>query len=274
MNEIGPGILALIGVPLNTLAGLLSFRGKSVTAGGAVVGACLGAAVFIAAGPFGWLVLAAFVLSSTAFTRFRAGEKEWLGSIQEKGGRRDAVQVLANGGVGLLAALLALFTGAHPFSVAFAAAFASANADTWASELGVLSRRRPVSLVSFRKVPAGVSGGVTLLGCAASACGALWIAVVWAAGSAFTSGSLAGVGPLLGIVTAAGAFGSLVDSVLGSTVQAQYEGEDRAPTERRTGRGAPHRLARGIPWITNDAVNFLSTAAAAIAGGLLGSISQ
>ncbi len=267
--SITPLALVLIGLPLNGLAGLLAFRRKAVTSGGAAVGAGLGAAVFVATGPLGWLILALFVLSSTGFTRFRAGEKEWLASVQEKGGRRDALQVIANGGVGLLAALLLRLTGAPVCAAAFAAAFASANADTWASEIGVLSRARPVSLLTFRHVPRGVSGGVTLLGSAASVCGALCVALLLALENTLVTASLIGAATLIGLVTGAGVFGSLVDSILGSTVQAQYAKEDGSPTERRSTGGVPHRRTRGLAWVTNDVVNLLSTAAAAIAGALL-----
>ncbi len=267
--SVSPLVLLLVGAPLNCLAGLAAFWRKSVTPGGALAGAGLGTAVFIAGGPLAWVVLAVFVLSSTGFTRFRAREKAWLASVQEKGGRRDAVQVIANGGVGLVAAVLLRFTGAPLFAVAFAAAFASANADTWASEIGVLSRRQPFSLPGFRRVPRGVSGGMTLLGCAASVCGALCVALVFALENALVTGIPAGAAGLVGLVAAAGVFGSVVDSILGSTLQAQYTGADLAPTERRVTAGAVNRLARGLPCVTNDVVNLLSTAAAAIAGALL-----
>ncbi len=279
LPALSPWILLLIGAPLNCAAGLLSFWRKSVDAGGAAAGAVLGTVVFAAAGPFGWVLLAGFVLSSTALTRFRAEEKEWLSLIQEKGGRRDALQVIANGGAGMAAALLFGLTGEPSWALALAAAYASANADTWASEIGVLSARRPVSLLTFRPGPRGLSGGVTLLGLTASLGGALLIGALFALEAIIRPGAGAGFFSRLITVTAAGLFGSLVDSILGSTVQAQYgpgpwskarPSEDpRAAsliTERRTTGGVRNVLVRGLPFITNDVVNVASTVAAALAG--------
>jgi len=269
MTSISPLLLLVIGAPVNCLAGLISFLRRSVDAGGAASGAALGTAVFIAAGPLLWVILAAFVASSSAFTRFRAEEKDWLTSIQQKGGRRDALQVVANGGVSLLMALLLRFTREPSYAVGFAAALASANADTWASEIGVLSRRSPVSLLTLRTVPRGVSGGVTMLGLAAAAGGALFIALLFAAESMLLPRNLAGVGALFGLVTATGLFGSFVDSFLGSTIQGQYTGKDSALTERGMTDGRSNTLVRGLAFVTNDVVNLGSTAAAAFAGILL-----
>ncbi len=266
LTQASPLVLAAIGLPVNCVAGIVSFWRKSVDAGGAAAGALLGTVVFVAAGPLLWLLMAAFVFSSTAFTRFRSSQKEWLASIQEKGGRRDMVQVFANGGIGTLMALLARVTGEPAFAFALAAAFASANADTWASELGVLSPQAPISLATFRPVPRGVSGGVTWLGLAASLSGALFISVIFALENAPGLRSLAGLACVAGLVTAAGVFGSLVDSLLGGTLQAQYETPRHGPTERRMTDGTGNTRIRGLWFVTNDVVNLLSTACAAAAG--------
>lgn len=269
LSQIHLLVLLAVGLPLNCAAGLVSFWRRSVDAGGAFVGAALGTVVFVAAGPLLWLIMAAFVLSSSAFTRFRASEKEWLASIQEKGGRRDMFQVLANGGVGMIMALLARLTGEPAFAFALTAAFASANADTWASELGVLSRRGPISLVTFRPVPRGVSGGVTLAGLTASVCGALFIALIFALENALHQPDLARIASLAGLAAGAGVFGSLVDSLLGCTLQAQYETAVHGPTERKITSGTRNTRIGGLPFVTNDVVNLLSTACAAAAGILL-----
>ena len=280
LTSMSPLLLLLIGAPLNFVAGVLSFMRKSVDVTGAAAGAVVGTVIFVSAGPLLWLLLAAFVVSSSAFTRFRESEKRWLGAVQEKGGRRDMVQVLANGGVGMLMALLLRLTLWPGFALGLAAAFASANADTWASEIGVLSRRTSVSLIPPRRVPRGVSGGVTLLGLFASLCGSLLVALIFGLENLNGTKSLARLAVLIGFTTAAGILGSLIDSVLGSTVQAQYEEPKElhggpaslVVTERRISRGAANVLIHGVPFITNDVVNFLSTAYAAAIGMSLASL--
>jgi len=262
-------VLLLIGAPLHVVGAVLSFWRKSVDAGGALAGAILGTVVFVCAGPVLWLLFAAFVLSSTGFTRFRASEKDQLSGALEKSGRRDVFQVVANGGAATVAAALFRLTGEPAFALAFAASLASANADTWASEIGVLSHAAPVSLVTLRPVSRGTSGAVTWLGLGASLGGAFLIAAMFSAINAVFGAVPARAVVPLALVTGAGVLGALADSVLGCTVQARYSAADGGQTERRLSEGRPNSLLRGFPWVTNDVVNFVSTAAAAAIGALL-----
>jgi uncharacterized membrane protein len=172
-------------------------------------------------------------------------------------------------------AMLYRLTGEPAFAVAFAAAFASSNADTWGSEVGVLARRPPVSLLTFRPVPAGISGGVSFLGTAASLAGAAFIGLLFTAVQGIASRTAGGMPAPAGrsellrlalFVAAAGFFGSLVDSLLGASAQAQYAaGSSGEMTERRSTGGRLNSLVRGFAIVTNDVVNLASTAAAAAA---------
>lgn len=271
-------ILLALGLALNAAAAAVALWRGSVDPGGAAAGTLVGTLIFTCGGPLFWLVLMAFFLSSTGLGHVRGREKEWLAAIHEKGGRRDLFQVLANGGMGMLCAVLFRLTGNNGWAVGFAVSFASSNADTWASELGVLSKGSPVSLFTFRPVPRGVSGGVSLLGCAMSLAGAIIIALVFAAEN-LSLGLFPGRFILLAaFVSAAGFIGSILDSLLGATLQAQYEpapnaraaGGALAVTERRfSADGVRHRLARGLEFVNNDVVNFSSCAIVTFASVLL-----
>ena len=228
-----------------------------------MAGTVVGAVIFGFGGPLWWIVLMVFFVTATAAGRVRHGEKKWLSSIHQKGERRDFSQVLANGGLGAVTAVLYYATGSPSWAAAFAVSFAASNADTWASEIGVLSRADPVSLVGFGRLPRGISGGVTLLGTMASLVGALLI------GGVFGLGNLAlrvlpwsFVGVVL-FVGAGGFAGSLVDSILGATVQARYASLDPSSpaTERRRGAsGGENHLVHGLGFVNNDVVNILSGA--------------
>ena len=170
-------------------------------------------------------------------------------------------------GWGGAAAVLFLYSPGPASLAAFLASFAAASADTWASELGVLAKGNPRSILSLKTVVRGTSGGVSLPGTLASLAGALFIALL--AGGWILWGPAAGSwGPsvlpgLIWIVTVAGFAGSLVDSLLGAGVQARYREPSGMLTERPSSAGVPHELVEGFSWINNDAVNFLSICAAA-----------
>ena len=272
-------LLLAVGLVLNAAASVLALWRGSVDPGGAVVGVALGTVIFAVGSPFFWLILMAFFVSSTALGWVGPVKKEALKAIHQKGNRRDLFQVLANGGMGTLMALLFGLTRDPAWALGFAVSFASSNADTWASELGVLSRRSPVSLPGLRPVPRGISGGVSMAGCAASLAGAAFIALIFAAENLCLHVLSGGFIRVAAFVAAAGFLGSLLDSLLGGTLQAQYvpadDGTKRARpalpvTERAlTDRGAPNRLARGLAFVNNDVVNFASCAAVTIAAILL-----
>ncbi len=266
-------LLLVLGFFLNSAAALFVLWRGSLDAGGAVVSVVVGTVIFACGGPLFWLLLMAFFVSSTGLGHVRSREKEWLKSIHQKGNRRDLFQVLANGGVGMIAALLYKITSSPAWAVGFAVSFASSNADTWASELGVLSRNGPVSILTFRPTPRGVSGGVSLLGTAVSLAGASFIALIFALENLALNAVPVSLPRLAVIVTAAGFIGSLLDSLLGATIQAQYlispsqEMPAGAPaislTERNMSKdGAPNRLVRGLSFVNNDVVNLASCALA------------
>lgn len=139
-------------------------------------------------------------------------------------------------------------------------------ADTWASEIGMLSSSAPRLITTGRRVPTGTNGGVTLLGLAASAAGGLFMGlVVWAAGCVSRETRHPGVlqqhnsmhaQQWMLLATAAGVFGSLTDSLLGATVQ--YSGWC-TKTHKVVPRAAQHvQHISGLPLLSNNAVNAVS----------------
>ena len=236
----------LLGILLAAAVAALAYRAKALTRSGAGAAWGVGAVVF---GGGGWAWAAAlltFFGTSTALSRWRRGAKETLG--YEKGGRRDAGQVLANGGVAALCALLPTafpkIGAAHAYLL-FLAALAAANADTWATEIGSALGGRPYDLRTGRPAAPGTSGAVSLPGTLAALAGAGLI------------GLFAGVGIGWGVVTAAGIGGSFFDSLLGATLQARWH--DPLHPGLWTEQPQPGPPARGRRIINNDAVNALCT---------------
>jgi len=156
--------------------------------------------------------------------------------------------------------------------VACAGAMAAVNADTWATELGVLSPHPPRSITTGRRVEVGTSGGVTWLGTAASLGGALTIGLVAGLELLILRQGWASVATLLLAATVGGAAGSAFDSLLGATVQAIYWCDTCGKeTERRVHLcGAETRLLRGGRWLGNDLVNFAASAVGALVAAGIG----
>ncbi|HUF25640.1 MAG TPA: DUF92 domain-containing protein [Gemmatimonadaceae bacterium] len=248
----------LIGLALAGAIAIGAHRARSLSTSGAVAAVAVGA--LCAAAGWSWVVaLVAFFVTSTALSRWRAATKaQRTGAIVAKGGDRDAVQVLANGGVFASFAALSIVVPWHGWPVLAAGSIAAATADTWATEIGSLSPGQPRSILGWHPVPAGTSGGVSALGTLASVAGAGLIGgVVWLAGwsPAAVWGALAG-----------GVAGSLADSLLGATVQARrWCPRCGQPTERLTHDcGSATTPGGGVPWVDNDAVNALSSAVGAL----------
>ena len=219
----------------------------------------------------GWqwavLLLAFFVLSSALSRMFRVA-KSSAEEKYSKGSERDQMQVWSNGGLaGVFVLLHALYPAAPWPWIGFAGALAAVNADTWATELGVLDPGQPRLITSpGRRVEKGTSGGVSPVGTLASLLAA---AVIGALAGAFGPG---GPWATLLAVALAGLAGSLVDSLLGATLQAMYFcPKDARETEKHPLHtcGTPTVHVRGWKWLDNDWVNIAcSLAGALVALGL------
>lgn len=255
----------LVGVGANALLALVSLRVGAVTRSGAVAGFAVAAVVFLFGGAAAWAALGVFFVVASAAGRIGSRRKSAIEARYSKGSRRDGAQVLANGGVAAAMVLIGYFAGSAVFVAAAVASVAEAAADTIASEIGVLSRRPPRSILGLRPLETGESGGVTALGTAAAAGGALVVTAVWTLLQT-VDGVRHRVMLTAALVWVAGFMGSLLDSVLGAAVQATYRSTASGrTTERSTEGGAANTLLHGKRWVTNDVVNAAGTLAAAVA---------
>ncbi|MCX7840911.1 MAG: DUF92 domain-containing protein [Anaerolineae bacterium] len=276
LTSLGLGfVLALI------IAALAYWRGALAPSG--ALGALVVGTLVFASGGLAWAVLLiAFFVTSSALSHYKARAKEPLAEKFQKGHRRDLGQVLANGGWGALLALAYAFAPHPILFVAFAGAMATVNADTWATELGVLSKTPPRLITTGRVVPVGTSGGITSLGTFVAFAGALTIGILALLSSfVFPPSSFVFPPPsfvlrpsssvlYLIIIPTAGLLGSLFDSFLGATVQAIYYCDfDHKETEARVHRcGRATRQIRGWRWLDNDGVNF----AASVFGSVMAAV--
>ena len=139
----------------------------------------------------------------------------------------------------------------------------AAAADTWATEVGTLYGGTPRSILTWRPVPAGTSGGVSLIGTLATFAGAAFVALL--------ARALGWTPRVATAVVVGGIAGAMVDSVIGATIQARrWCDACEQETERLTHDcGTETRRLRGLSWFDNDVVNFVSNAAGGILAALL-----
>lgn len=214
--------------------------------------------IAIAAGwSWGALLLSMFISVSWLSQIGSAKKTSRLASVVAKGGDRDAAQLVANGAVFTVAALGSTIWPAQSWYAIAAGALAFSAADTWATEIGTLARGDPRSIVTWRTVPAGTSGGVSFHGTVAAVAGALFIASL---------ASFAGWPVSFAAVALGGVIAALADSVIGATLQVQrWCPTCGKPTERAVHDcGTPTKIAGGIRALNNDAVNALCSAIGAL----------
>jgi uncharacterized protein (TIGR00297 family) len=243
------------------LISLFSYLFKLLTFSGA-------SAVFVLAflifGIGGWQwtvpILTFFILSSF-LSKIRQKKKPGLDNTFAKTGRRDALQVIANGGAAAVIILLFAYDSREHYYFAYVSSIAAVCADTWATEAGTFFNNKTYNILNFKEVEQGTSGGVSAAGFVASLAGAFVIALsslIWVNEN---------ISLYICIVVAAGFFGSIVDSIGGSVLQSQHKCSVCSLTiEKNFHCGTAAARVKGIKFISNDFINILC----AVTGGLTG----
>lgn len=251
------------GFLLGCIAAGLAWAFGALNWSGALAAAFLGTLVFSLGGLDWAAILLTFFITSSLLSLLPQNRKPAIREMIARGEKRVAIQVLANGGIPGLCVIWHALNPASPLPwLGFTASLAAANADTWATELGILSPTLPRSIATGHPVLPGTSGGVSWVGTLAALAGS-WL-VCWVAG--MISGE--SMSRIL-ILTGCGLIGSLVDSGLGATVQAVYHCpvcEKETEKHPRHSCGTPTLLIRGWKWLNNDWVNGFCTLSAAMLG--------
>jgi uncharacterized protein (TIGR00297 family) len=220
-------------VALLTGAAYLSVRLNKLTIAGGIVGAIVGFLVFMGGALSGLMMLAAFFILGTLATSWKKTEKLRLKPESDRTAKRDAWQVLANGGVAAILGLLAMIMPSESdlFRLMMAASLASATADTLSSELGMIYGRRFFNILTLKKEQKGLDGVISVEGLLIGIIGSAIIAAIYLACRQDIS--------LFWWIIVCGTIGNLADSLLGALLE-----------------------RKGL--IGNNLVNFLNTLTAAI----------
>lgn len=271
---------------------------KSLSVSGAVAAFFVGAMSILASYRFG-IILLALYFTGSKLTTLDEAKKSSLEEEFRKGGQRNATQVLANS---ILATILCIVffvyigedghiwfnterLGSTKYLLRqqiagviwcmYVGHYACAAGDTWASEVGILTKPRPrlVTTLFLRQVPPGTNGGMSLVGTMASAAGGLFIGLVFYFLSYFCeyNSPPASQFPMVLVGFGSGIIGSLIDSILGATLQASYYSHRKKKIVKKYD---PHDTSIehicGADILSNEAVNAVSIAATMLLAGSIG----
>lgn len=255
--------LFAFGEVLAAIFGIISFRLKFLSGDGSVAAFLIGSFVF---GLGGWkwtLPMLFFFLVGSLGSKLFLRHKLEYNLMYEKGHTRDAGQVLANGGFGLLIFLIHSLYPNSIWYLSYLGSLSAVTADTMSTEFGILSVNDPFSFVQMKRVEKGSSGGVSYMGTLAGLLSAGALGFV-----ALPFADLYKILPFKLVVAVAfsGFVGSMADSLIGGSIQAQYKCEVCGKvTERRRHCGENStNLIRGYKWVNNDLVNFIASVVGAV----------
>ena len=234
------------------IAFYLAFKYKSLNKSGVIAAYIMGILIF-GAGGLKWVTpIVVFFILSSIISKLSKTNNEI-----HKGSKRDIIQVLANGGIATIISIINFYSPNENLYIIYLAVIAAATADTWASEIGSFSTGKPFHLIKLSKVPKGTSGAISFLGTIGSILGATTIAfigLIWDISF-----------PFIYLIVITGSIGSLIDSFIGASVQANFQCSNcKHITEKRVHCNLSSLHISGIYFIDNDMVNLLNTISAVL----------
>ncbi len=255
---------ALLAAPVVGVVAIASYRLRALSFSGSIAAFVCGTLVFVIGGISASIALFTFFVIGSLLSKLprKTDRKKPVGHSE-----RNWKQIAANGGVPC-AALLIMFVRPdlrEESSMLYLGAIATMFADTSATEIGTRLGSRTISILTFKPITSGVSGGVSWAGLAASIAAPALLALLH-----FWSRSLGGLCEFQATrwavpLIAGGFLGALSDSILGASVQAKY----RCNTCDRIVETKAHcdggvTLISGFDWIGNNGVNAMASVIGAI----------
>lgn len=254
-------IRLILGLSISSIISYIAYKKQALSLSGVIGAVIIGTGIFFSSSFYGSVLVIVFFSSCTLFGFLKDILKTKIEKQYKKSSGRDFFQVFANGGVGLIYSLLYFFTLEPIYIILIGVSYAAPNADTWASELGVLGYSEPIHLRTLKRVPKGTSGAISLFGSILSFLGALLISIfaillIIIFHLKITPYSLLEVFIL---ILLGGSLGSFIDSILGAFIQGIYFNEElKKEIEQSTYNEKTNKLIRGYRFFNNDLVNFTS----------------
>lgn len=253
LSSLSPFLVYLIYILFLSILGFVSYYKHLLTLPATLFSVLFGFIVLYSGGISSFCIFLFFFISCSVLTKV----------CNKKSEKRNIYQVIANGGMAVIGMMLYKKSGNPIFLVAYSTSLSEATADTFESSIGSLSKKEPFSIVTLKRVPKGLSGGVSLTGLIGGMIGSLLIGLL----HILTFGW--NIKYFL-IITFCGFFCTIIDSFLGGFLQVLYKNKNGELTEKEKDEdGTKNEIVRGVKWINNDMVNIISTLTALLLGLLL-----
>jgi uncharacterized protein (TIGR00297 family) len=244
----------------------LAYKTKVINKSGILTAILVGFTILYFGEVSWFFILVLFFIIASVFTKYKHREKQKLGGPQENDIPRNWKNVLANGlPLAGLAILYYLSDRSQIFMLSFVGSVSFALSDTLATELGLLSKGKPRSILTGEEIDRGQSGGITFQGEIAAVISSLVIGGI--CGIWFSKNEISQISIIIVAALVGGVLATNFDSFLGSTVQAKYK---CVHCNKRLEKKAIHCnnsmiREKGITIIDNNIVNLLG----AIIGALI-----
>lgn len=232
-----------ISIILSLLLGMIAFLKKALTIPALIIAILFSTLITYFGGLASFIILVIVFLGSIITKIF---------SKSKKSKKRKLIQIISNVGVGTISLIIFKMTTNNIYLLIYASIMAESLADTLASDIGVLSKKEPINILNFKKGERGLSGNISILGLTSALIGSVLIGLIYYIGIEKNIISFI-------IIMLSGFLGSLVDSILGASIQVKYKCEKcKKVTERKEHCGKKTNYYKGIKWIDNNLVNLLS----------------
>ena len=234
-----------ISIILSLLLGLIAYLKRALTMQALILAVSFSTLITYFGGLTSFIILVVVFLGSIITKLFHKNKKS---------NKRKLIQIISNVGIGVLSLIIYKFTSNDLYLLIYASVMAESLADTLASDIGVLSKSEPINILTFKKGERGLSGNISFLGLTSALIGSLLIGTIYYIGMDKSITSFI-------IIILSGFLGSLIDSILGASIQVKYKcTKCKKITERKEHCGKKTNYYKGIKWIDNNLVNLLSNA--------------
>ena len=234
-----------ISIILSLLLGLIAYLKRALTMPALIFAVLFSTLITYFGGLTSFIILVVVFLGSIITKLFHKSKKS---------NKRKLIQIISNVGIGALSLIIYKFTSNDLYLLIYASVMTESLADTLASDIGVLSKSEPINILTLKKGERGLSGNISFLGLTSALIGSLLIGTIYYIGMDKSITSFI-------IIILSGFLGSLIDSILGASIQVKYKcTKCKKITERKEHCGKKTNYYKGIKWIDNNLVNLLSNA--------------